>query len=90
MNYREIQPAMGVSHPSCTAAPVAAGVMQHLGLNVDTEADLLAIRDRVRSHGHWVMGPIDHGFCKSIYLGNLCTGRYATTAWHESDDGWVE
>jgi hypothetical protein len=20
-------------------------------------------------------------------LGNLCTGRYATTAWHESDDG---
>jgi hypothetical protein len=22
----------------------------------------------VRSHGHWIMGPIDHGFCKSIYL----------------------
>jgi hypothetical protein len=20
-------------------------------------------------------------------LGTLCTGRYATTAWHESDDG---
>ncbi len=64
----EIQPQMGVSHPSWTAAPVAAGVMQHLALNVDTEADLLAIRDRVRSHGHWVMGPLDHGFCKSIYL----------------------
>jgi hypothetical protein len=30
---------MGVSHPSWTAAPVAAGVMQHLALNVDTEAD---------------------------------------------------
>jgi hypothetical protein len=42
--------------------------MQHLALNVDTYADLLAIRDRVRSHGHWVMGPLDHGFCKSIYL----------------------
>jgi catechol 2,3-dioxygenase-like lactoylglutathione lyase family enzyme len=64
----EIQPVMGVSHPAWTAAPVAAGVMQHLALNVDTEADLLAIRDRVRSHGYWVMGPIDHGFCKSIYL----------------------
>jgi catechol 2,3-dioxygenase-like lactoylglutathione lyase family enzyme len=64
----EIQPMIGVSHPSWTAAPVAAGVMQHLALNVDTEADLLAIRDRVRSHGHWVMGPLDHGFCKSIYL----------------------
>ena len=64
----EIQPVMGVSHPTWTAAPVAAGVMQHLALNVDTEANLLAIRDRVRSHGHWVMGPLYHGFCKSIYL----------------------
>ena len=42
--------------------------MQHLALNVDTEADLLAIRDRVRAHGNWIMGPLDHGFCKSIYL----------------------
>ena len=25
-------------------------------------------RDRVRSYGNWVMEPIDHGFCKSIYL----------------------
>lgn len=64
----EIQPIKGVSHPAWTAAPVAAGVMQHLALNVDNEADLLAIRDRVRTHGNWVMGPIDHGFCKSIYL----------------------
>jgi len=64
----EIKPQMGVSHPAWTAAPVAAGVMQHLALNVDTFDDLLAIRDRVRTHGHWVMGPIDHGFCKSIYL----------------------
>ena len=64
----EIQPIKGVSHPGWTAAPVAAGVMQHLALNVDSEADLLAMRDRVRSHGYWVMGPIDHGFCKSIYL----------------------
>ena len=64
----EIKPQMGVSHASWTAAPVAAGVMQHVALNVDSLADLLAIRDRVRSHGSWVMGPIDHGFCKSIYL----------------------
>jgi catechol 2,3-dioxygenase-like lactoylglutathione lyase family enzyme len=64
----EIQPQVGVSHAAWTAAPVAAGVMQHVALNVDSEADLLAIRDRVRTHGNWVMGPIDHGFCKSIYL----------------------
>src|SRR4030095_4831044 len=24
--------------------------------------------DRIRSRGYWVMGPIDHGMCKSIYL----------------------
>jgi catechol 2,3-dioxygenase-like lactoylglutathione lyase family enzyme len=64
----EIKPQMGVSHPSWTAANVAPGAMQHFALNVDTEADLLAMRDRVRSHGYWVMGPLDHGFCKSIYL----------------------
>lgn len=64
----EIQPIKGVSHAAWTGAPVAAGVMQHVALNVDSEAELLAMRDRVRSHGYWVMGPIDHGFCKSIYL----------------------
>jgi catechol 2,3-dioxygenase-like lactoylglutathione lyase family enzyme len=65
----EIQPVPGVSHPAgWTASPVAGGVMQHLAMNVDTEADLLAMRDRVRSHGYWVMGPIDQGFCKSIYF----------------------
>jgi hypothetical protein len=42
--------------------------MQHVALNVESEAELLAMRDRVRAHGYWVMGPIDHGFCKSIYL----------------------
>src|SRR5262245_55342428 len=26
------------------------------------------MRDRIRSRGHFVMGPIDHGMCKSIYL----------------------
>ncbi|MGO9453196.1 MAG: VOC family protein [Candidatus Binataceae bacterium] len=64
----EIQGIKGVSHAGSPGTPVAAGVMQHLALNVDTEADLLAMRDRVRSHGYWVMGPINHGFCKSIYL----------------------
>ncbi len=64
----KIKPIKGVSHAGTTAGNVAPGVMQHLALNVDTEADLLAIRDRVRAHGNWIMGPLDHGFCKSIYL----------------------
>lgn len=64
----EIQPQDGVSHASWTAGLVAPGAMQHLALNVDTEEELLSMRDRLRSHGHWVMGPLDHGFCKSIYF----------------------
>ncbi len=64
----KIQPIKGVSHAGHTAQNVAPGAMQHLALNVDTYDDLLAIRDRVRAHGQWIMGPLDHGFCKSIYL----------------------
>ena len=64
----KIQPQRGVSHAGLTAENVAPGAMQHLALNVDSYADLMAIRDRVRSYGHWIMGPLDHGFCKSIYL----------------------
>src|SRR6185503_250037 len=57
---QEIEPVPGVSHAGFTAGPVAGGAMQHVALNVDSEANLLAIRDRLRTHGHWVMGPIDH------------------------------
>ena len=64
----EIQPQAGVSHPSWTAGLVAPGVMQHLALNVDTEEELLAMRDRLRTHACWVMGPLNHGFCMSIYF----------------------
>jgi catechol 2,3-dioxygenase-like lactoylglutathione lyase family enzyme len=64
----EIQPVKGLSHATSHASPVAPGAVQHIALNVDSEADLLAIRDRVRAHGYWIMGPLDHGFCKSIYM----------------------
>jgi hypothetical protein len=65
---RTIEPVLGVSHAGSAAGPVAPGAMQHVALNVDTEAGLLALRDRIRAHGYWVMGPIDHGMCKSMYL----------------------
>src|SRR5215510_1196714 len=64
---QSIAPQLGVSHPGFTAGDVAGGVMQHVAFNVDSEADLLAMRDRLRSYGHFVMGPIDHGMCQSIY-----------------------
>jgi catechol 2,3-dioxygenase-like lactoylglutathione lyase family enzyme len=62
-----IDPALGVSHPGFTAGDVAGGAMQHVAFNVASVDELLAMRDRLRSHGHWVMGPIDHGMCQSIY-----------------------
>jgi catechol 2,3-dioxygenase-like lactoylglutathione lyase family enzyme len=63
-----IEGALGVSHAGFTAGPVAPGVVQHIALNVPSHEDLLSMRDRLRSFGYWVMGPIDHGMCKSIYL----------------------
>lgn len=65
---REIEPAWGVSHAGNPGLPSAPGTMQHLALNVDTEEELLAMRDRIRSRGINIFGPLDHGFCKSIYF----------------------
>jgi catechol 2,3-dioxygenase-like lactoylglutathione lyase family enzyme len=64
----DIDPVCGVSHADSYSSPSAAGTMQHLALNVDTEDDLLELRDRIRDRGFNVFGPLDHGFCKSIYF----------------------
>jgi catechol 2,3-dioxygenase-like lactoylglutathione lyase family enzyme len=47
------------------------GSMQHVAFKVDTYDELLAMRDRIRDRGYNVFGPVDHGFCKSIYFGGL-------------------
>ncbi|SRR6266849_203119 len=87
-----IEPVSGVSHAGFTAGPVAPGVVQHVALNVGCEADLLAIRDRLRSHGHWVMGPIDHGMCKSIYLAapEGIMLEFATSAGPIDAEEWID
>jgi catechol 2,3-dioxygenase-like lactoylglutathione lyase family enzyme len=64
----DIPATIGITHAGTGAGKAAAGVMQHLAFNVDSEADLLAMRDRIRTKGINVMGPIDHGVCKSIYF----------------------
>ena len=64
----EIHPQLGVSHAGNPGAPCAGGVMQHVAFRVDDETELMAMRDRIRSRDVHVMGPIDHGFCKSIYF----------------------
>ncbi|MEL6707216.1 MAG: VOC family protein [Pseudomonadota bacterium] len=58
----------GVTNPGHTGGASAPGTMQHLALNVDSKEDLLNLRDRIRSRGVNVVGPLDHGFCHSIYF----------------------
>ncbi len=64
----EIPSTLGITHAGTGAGKAAAGTMQHLAFNVDSQADLLAMRDRLRTKGMTVMGPIDHGVCHSIYF----------------------
>ena len=64
----EIDREIGKTHAGNPGLPCAGGTLQHLALRVDDEAELLALRDRVRSLGVNIFGPIDHGFCKSIYF----------------------
>jgi hypothetical protein len=87
-----IEPQLGVTHAGSAAGPVAPGAMQHVALNVDSEAALLALRDRLRSNGYWVMGPIDHGMCKSMYLAGLegLSLEFATSAEPIDADQWLD
>lgn len=63
-----IERTIGVTHAGNGANPCAGGAMQHLALNVDSLDDLLQLRDRIRSRGITVFGPLDHGMCHSIYF----------------------
>src|SRR5262245_37570725 len=59
---------IGHTHAGSGALPSAPGTMQHIAFRTDTEAELLAMRDRVRSDGITVTGPIDHGMSRSFYF----------------------
>jgi len=64
----EIPVVFGQTHAGNPAANVARGVMQHLALRVDNHGELMALRDRLRSKGVPVIGPMDHGMCVSMYF----------------------
>ncbi len=59
---------IGVTHAGTGAGKCAAGTMQHIAFRAPDEAGLLALRNRIRSHGVAAIGPIGHGFCQSIYF----------------------
>ncbi len=58
----------GVSHAGNAGSPVTVGAMQHVAFHVADLDELLAMRDRIRDRGIQVFGPIDHGFCQSMYF----------------------
>jgi catechol 2,3-dioxygenase-like lactoylglutathione lyase family enzyme len=64
----DIPVEIGKTHAGSPSGPCSPGAMQHIAFNVETEAELLTMRDRIRSRGVDVFGHIDHGFCKSIYF----------------------
>lgn len=68
---RDIEAIPGVTHAGNGGGPSASGTMQHVAFDVATVDELLAMRDRIRSRGINVMGPIDHGMCQSIYFAGL-------------------
>jgi len=59
---------LGQTHAGNPGGNAARGAMQHLALRVRDERELLAMRDRIRSKGIPVLGPLDHGMCVSIYF----------------------
>ena len=83
---------IGKTHAGNGALPCAPGTMQHVALNVDTESELITLRDRIRSRGVNVFGPLNHGFCKSIYFAGpeQLTLEIATS--EEAIDGnlWID
>ena len=83
---------IGVSHAGNPGLPSAPGTMQHLAMNVDSAAELLAMRDRIRARGINVFGPINHGLCKSIYFAGLehLSLEVATSALAIDARAWID
>ena len=78
-NDKDIE--FGVSHANGPGGAIRGGTMQHVAFHVDTFDAILEMRDRIRSKGVQVLGPIDHGFIQSIYFEGpeglnleVCTG----------------
>ena len=59
---------LGETHAGNPGANCSPGTMQHVALSVNNHEELLAMRDRLRSKGVPVMGPMNHGMCVSMYF----------------------
>lgn len=82
---------VGRTHAGNPGGAVAAGAMQHLALHVDDLDQLLAMRDRIRSRGVHVMGPIDHGFIQSMYFAGPEGLTLEVCCGHDVDEkAWID
>ena len=59
---------IGVTHAGSGSGVSAGGTMQHLALAVPSRDALLAMRDRIRSRGINVIGPVSDGMSLSLYF----------------------
>jgi len=58
----------GVTHAGNGAGSSAPGTAQYIAFNVNSMEEMLNMRDRIRSKGVNIIGPIDHGMCDSMYF----------------------
>lgn len=88
----KIERTIGVTHAGSGRDACAGGTMQHLAFNVDTVEDLHAMRDRIRSRGLTVFGPLDHGMCHSIYFAGPedLTLEVSTSAAPIDGNAWID
>lgn len=82
---------IGVTHAGNPGGQVTHGTMQHLALHVDTLDELYAMRDRVRSRGVHVLGPIDHGMIQSMYFAGPEGLTLEVCCGHDIDErAWID
>ena len=88
----KIPTKIGQSHAGNAGANSAPVTMQHLAFKVKNDEELYNMRDRLRSKGIPVLGPIEHGLCRSIYFAGLenLTLEFAYSNEPIDNEAWVD
>lgn len=71
--------------PPAQKDPNTPAWVQHLALSVSTREALIDTKQRLTSGGVDVIGPIDHGFCQSIYFFDP-SGHRVELAWNNAPE----
>jgi catechol 2,3-dioxygenase-like lactoylglutathione lyase family enzyme len=90
---KDIPVELGVSHAGSPTNPCSPGTMQHLAFDCENDEELYSMRDRIRAKGVRVLGPLDHGFCKSIYFGgpeNLVLEVSTSSGVGIDENAWID